>query len=166
MRETLREILQQLHLQGMVEALDKALERAEKAASPVAEVLYRLALEEQRVRQEKSLTNRLKQARMPWDWTLESFPFTQQPGVNPAQIKTLAGLDFVRRAENLVFIGPPGTGKSGLACSLLRQARLIELDPRYVDVIIRRWQEYTGNQAVRQADGLVFDELAADELSP
>ncbi len=122
MREKLREILQQLHLQGMVETLDKELERAEKTASPVAEVLYRLALEERRVRQEKSLANRLKQAKMPWDWTLESFPFSQQPGVNQAQIKTLAGLDFVRRAENLVFIGPPGTGKSGLACSLLRQA--------------------------------------------
>jgi len=122
MREKLREILQQLHLQGMVEALDKELDRAEKAAAPVAEVLYRLALEEQRVRQEKSLANRLKQAKMPWDWTLESFPFAEQPGVNPAQIKTLAGLDFVRRAENLVFIGPPGTGKSGLACALLRQA--------------------------------------------
>jgi len=53
---------------------------------------------------------------------LESFPFAEQPGVNQSQIKTLAGLDFVRRAENLVFIGPPGTGKSGLACSLLRQA--------------------------------------------
>jgi DNA replication protein DnaC len=106
----------------MVEALDKELGRAEKAAIPVFEVLYRLALEEQRVRQEKSLANRLKQAKMPWDWTLESFPFAEQPGVNPTQIKTLAGLDFVRRAENLVFIGPPGTGKSGLACSLLRQA--------------------------------------------
>jgi len=122
MREKLREILQQLHLQGMVEALDNELDRAEKTASPVIDVLYRLALEEQRVRQEKSLANRLKQAKMPWDWTLESFPFTEQPGVNQAQIKTLAGLDFVRRAENLVFIGPPGTGKSGLACSLLRQA--------------------------------------------
>jgi DNA replication protein DnaC len=122
MREKLREILQQLHLQGMVEALDKELERAEKEASPVVDVLYRLALEEQRVRQEKSLANRLKQAKMPWDWTLASFPFTEQPGVSQSQIKTLAGLDFVRRAENLVFIGPPGTGKSGLACSLLRQA--------------------------------------------
>ena len=122
MREKLREILQQLHLQGMVEALDKELARAEKNASPIVDVLYRLALEEQRVRQEKSLANRLKQAKMPWDWTLESFPFAEQPGVNPSQIKTLAGLDFVRRAENLVFIGPPGTGKSGLACSLLRQA--------------------------------------------
>ena len=122
MREKLREILQQLHLQGMVECLDKELQRAEKEPTPIAEVLYRLALEEQRVRQEKSLVSRLKQAKMPWDWTLESFPFAEQPGVNPSQIKTLAGLDFVRRAENLVFVGPPGTGKSGLACSLLRQA--------------------------------------------
>ena len=122
MREKLREILQELHLQGMSNALDKALEKAEKEATPAAEVLYRLALEERRVRQEKSLANRLKQARMPWDWTLESFPFSHQPGVNETQIKTLAGLDFVHRGENLVFIGPPGTGKSGLACSLLRQA--------------------------------------------
>ena len=122
MREKLREILQELHLQGMSNALDKALDQAEKEATPAVEVLYRLALEERRVRQEKSLANRLKQARMPWDWTLESFPFSHQPGVNETQIKTLAGLDFVHRGENLVFIGPPGTGKSGLACSLLRQA--------------------------------------------
>jgi DNA replication protein DnaC len=122
MREKLREILQELHLQGMIEGLDKVLNQAEKNATPVVEVLYRLALEEQRVRHEKSLANRLKQARMPWDWTLESFPFAQQPGVNQTQIKTLAGMDFIRRAENLVLIGPPGTGKSGLACSLLRQA--------------------------------------------
>ncbi len=122
MREKLREILQELHLQGMLECLDQELDRAEKKATPMLELLYRLALEERRVRQEKSLTNRLKQAKMPWDWTLESFPFNQQPGVNQTQIRTLAGMDFVRRAENLVFIGPPGTGKSGLACALLRQA--------------------------------------------
>ena len=122
MREKLREILQELHLQGMIDCLDEELNRAEIKATPMLELLYRLALEERRVRQEKSLTNRLKQAKMPWDWTLESFPFNQQPGVNPTQIKTLAGMDFVRRAENLVFIGPPGTGKSGLACALLRQA--------------------------------------------
>ena len=122
MREKLRESLQALHLQGMIDCLDQELDQAEKKATPLVELLYRLALEERRVRQEKSLTNRLKQAKMPWDWTLESFPFSQQPSVNQTQIKTLAGMDFVRRAENLVFIGPPGTGKSGLACALLRQA--------------------------------------------
>ena len=40
-----------------------------------------------------------------------------------------------------------------------RQARLIELDPKYADVIVRRWQEYAGAQAVREADGVKFDDL-------
>jgi DNA modification methylase len=43
-----------------------------------------------------------------------------------------------------------------------RKARLIELDPKYVDVIVRRWQEWTGQQATREADGMPFDELAPD----
>ena len=41
-----------------------------------------------------------------------------------------------------------------------RQARLIELDPKFVDVIIKRWEDYTGQQAVREDDGVKFDELA------
>ena len=81
-----------------------------------------LLLEEWRHRQERSLAYRLDQAKLPWDWSLETFPFDRQPGVNAAQIKGLAGLGFIPRAENLVFIGPPGTGKSGLAMGLLRQA--------------------------------------------
>jgi hypothetical protein len=50
-----------------------------------------------------------------------------------------------------------------------RQARLIELDPKYVDVIVRRWQSYAGAQAVREVDGVRFDGLVgtaetADEV--
>ena len=41
-----------------------------------------------------------------------------------------------------------------------RQARLMELDPKYVDVIVRRWQTYAGAQATRQADGVAFDQAA------
>ena len=41
-----------------------------------------------------------------------------------------------------------------------RAARLIELDPKYVDVIVRRWQDYSGEQAVRESDELLFDDLA------
>jgi DNA modification methylase len=43
-----------------------------------------------------------------------------------------------------------------------RKARLIELDPKYVDVIVRRWQDWTGQQATREADGVPFDELAPE----
>jgi len=43
-----------------------------------------------------------------------------------------------------------------------RVARLMELDPRYVDVIVRRWQAWTGKAANRESDRVMFDELAAD----
>ncbi len=108
MRETLQQLLGSLRLQGMEQALDTLLAKAEAEALPVAEALHLLLLEERRHRQERSLAYRITQAKLPWDWSLETFPFAQQPGVNAAQIKGLAGLDFVSRAQNLVFIGPPG----------------------------------------------------------
>ena len=43
-----------------------------------------------------------------------------------------------------------------------RKARLMELDPKYGDVIVKRWQEYTGKQAVLEADGRAFDEIARE----
>ena len=43
-----------------------------------------------------------------------------------------------------------------------RVARLIELDPKYADVIVRRWQDWTGQQATRESDGLAFDQAASD----
>lgn len=38
-----------------------------------------------------------------------------------------------------------------------RTARLIELDPKYVDVMVRRWQDFSGGQATRASDGVAFD---------
>ncbi|MBV6795037.1 site-specific DNA-methyltransferase [Xanthomonas euvesicatoria] len=46
-----------------------------------------------------------------------------------------------------------------------RIARLIELDPKYADVIVRRWQDWSGKQATREADGLPFDDQAASSSS-
>ncbi len=46
-----------------------------------------------------------------------------------------------------------------------RLARLIELDPKYVDVIVRRWQDWTSKQATRESDGVLFDDQAASDSS-
>ena len=124
MNQDLHTLLTQLHLMGMAQALDHELQRAEKEASPVSEVVHRLLIQEHVYRQERSQSYRLKQARIPWDWTLKTFPFDQQPGISKAQIQQLAGLSFLERKENIVFIGNPGTGKSGLASGILRQALL------------------------------------------
>ena len=56
-----------------------------------------------------------------------------------------------------------GSGSTLIACEKARRhARLIELDPRYVDVIIRRWQEWTSGVAVLEGGGRSLDELAGE----
>lgn len=56
-----------------------------------------------------------------------------------------------------------GSGSTLIACQKTgRQARLMELDGKYVDVIVRRWQEFTGHKATHAATGATFDEIAAD----
>jgi DNA replication protein DnaC len=124
MRDKLKDLLAQLRFHGMAATLDAEIERAEHEARPASELLYRLLCEEAASRRQRSLAYRLDQAKLPWRWTLDSFPFERQPGVNKAQIKSLADLEFLRRADNVLFIGPPGTGKTGLAIGLLREACL------------------------------------------
>jgi DNA replication protein DnaC len=106
----------------MERVLDAELERAERDGAPAAELVQRLLAEQASFQRERAMVNRLTRAHLPWQWTIDTFPFKQQPGVNKAQIQGLAGLDFVRRAENLVLIGGTGTGKTGIALALLRQA--------------------------------------------
>ena len=58
-----------------------------------------------------------------------------------------------------------GSGTTLIACSKTgRQARLVELDPKYCDVICRRWQELTGGTATLESDGRTFDEVAGERL--
>ena len=122
MREKLHQLLIELRLTAMAEVLNRELDRAEKNGTAVSKVLWRLLSEEKAYRQQRSMLYRLNHAKIPVDWTLETFPFSKQPGVDKSRIMQIADLSFIERAENIVFIGQPGTGKSGLAIGLLRQA--------------------------------------------
>jgi DNA modification methylase len=56
-----------------------------------------------------------------------------------------------------------GSGSTLIACEKTgRRARLMELDPRYADVIVARWQLYTGQQATLEGDGRTFEEIRAE----
>ncbi|UZG49425.1 site-specific DNA-methyltransferase [Caldimonas thermodepolymerans] len=83
---------------------------------------------------------------------------------------TMKPVDLVERAirnssrPGDVVLDPfGGSGTTLIAAEKAgRVARLIELDPKYADVIVRRWQDWTGQQATREADGLAFDQAASD----
>ncbi|MEO8052302.1 MAG: DNA methyltransferase [Acidobacteriota bacterium] len=56
-----------------------------------------------------------------------------------------------------------GSGSTLIGCERRgRKARLMEIDPKYVDCIVRRYQEYTGKQATLEVDGRTFDDVARE----
>ncbi len=122
MRDDLAQLCQSLKLRRLPAILDRELARAEKQGPSYADFLARLLREELHAFQERSLEHRIRRARLPERWALETFPFDQQPGVRKAVIQQLASLDFIPRAENLVLIGETGVGKTGLASGLLLKA--------------------------------------------
>ena len=73
------------------------------------------------------------------------------------------GISIVANNTGLVFDPFGGSGSTLIACEKTgREARLMELDPKYVDVIVRRWQEFTGKQATLESSGATFEQVADD----
>jgi len=167
-RKKVQQVLDELRLKGMAEVLDRELDRAEKNGAPVTQVLHRLLREELKHRRERSMAYRINNAKIPWPWTLQTFPFELQPGVRKHQIQSLAELSFVAKAENIVFIGPPGTGKSGLASGLLRQALIEGYRGRLynaqdlLDEVYASLADQTTPKVVRRLSN--YDLLVIDEL--
>jgi DNA replication protein DnaC len=168
MNEKLHELLSKLRLKGMATALDGEIQRAEKEGASVSEFISRLLFEEQAYRQNQGLLYRLKGAKIPYDWSLKTFPFDRQPGVNKAQINELAGLAFVERGENIVLVGDTGTGKSGLAIGLLRQALLSGYRGRFYnaqDLMDELYASLADRSTARLMKRLCrFDALLIDEI--
>ena len=98
-----------------------------------------------------------------WEAT-DSVPKRAHPFTQPVS-QVERALANSSRPGDLVLDCFGGCGSTLIACERTgRKARLIEGEPKYVDVIVRRWQRYTGQPAV-QGDGRTFDQVAAKRLS-
>lgn len=175
MKDELDQLLRSLRLGRMREIFDEQLKQAEKADLSYTEFLLRLLRPQWHARQEQSLNWRIKKAALPEPWTLESFPYAKQPGVSRKQIRAFAELDFVARAENIVFIGKTGVGKTGLATGILLKAlqngyrglfiRAQDLfDEMYASLADRSTRRLL-NRLIR-IDVLLIDELGYLNLKP
>ena len=105
MSEELEQLLKNLKLRRILEIYEEQLRAADKGDISYTEFLTRLVRAQWQARQETALEWRIGRANLPERWTLETFPFARQPGVNRRQIRGFAELEFIAKAENIVFHG-------------------------------------------------------------
>jgi DNA replication protein DnaC len=114
MNDTLASALRQLRLSGLAQSLDVRLQEAAGHSLSHAEFLELIVQDELAVRADRQISRRIKAAGFR-DWrTLEDFDFSFNPSVKKRQVYDLATGAFVRQGRDVLWLGPPGVGKSHL----------------------------------------------------
>ena len=94
-------------------------------------------------------------------WELKRQRNTVHPTMKPIELIDMAMLD--QPNKKIIYDAFGGSGSTLISCEKNRRdCRMMELDPKYCDVIIKRWQEFTGKQAVHE-NGKTYDELSVAE---
>jgi DNA replication protein DnaC len=175
MNDDLHQLLLNLKLKTITARFDEMYAAAEAASTPIPKFFAELLRAEWHARQEQALTARITRARFPEPWTLETFPFKVQTGVKQRQIRTLAELGFMPGAENVVFIGDTGVGKTGLMISLGRKAAqngyrvlFIKAHDLFEQMFTTRADHSTRKllQSLARIDLLCIDELGYVDIKP
>ncbi|MEK7180153.1 MAG: IS21-like element helper ATPase IstB [Patescibacteria group bacterium] len=114
-RERIESQMRALNLKGMINRYRELADRATEGKLRYEEYLSLLLEEELNGKTDRSFTAKIHKARFPFVKTVEEFDFSFQPGIEEKEVIRLSSLDFIENKENLIFLGPPGVGKTHLA---------------------------------------------------
>lgn len=120
--ERITENLSRLKLPKMAERLPEVSEQARSKDLSYLAFLDRLLEEEVAAKEERRVKTSLKIAGLPFEKTIDEYDFTFQPHLNKRETLALFDLEFLRHKANVIFLGPPGVGKTHLAIALLIKA--------------------------------------------
>lgn len=176
MNEQLAAKLKALHLGGLLAHWDEYLKLAATKRLSHGGLLSHIIDEECRLKRQNACKLRLKRARIPEPFVMETFPFAKQPKLNRKMILALYdSVEYMSARRNIIWLGPTGCGKTGLATSFLTHAidqghsghyvlfaELInELYQSVADhsehKVLKRYQSY---------DCLLIDEIGYVEVEP
>jgi DNA replication protein DnaC len=122
MNETLRSALKKLRLSGLAQTLDVRLQEAAGHGLNHAEFLELILQDELMIRSDRHMNRRLRQAMFREPRMLEDFDFSFNTSIKKKQVYDLATCRFIREARSILWLGPPGTGKSHLCQAVGYQA--------------------------------------------
>ena len=120
--KTLKERLLDLHLKGMEAIIEETLKKAAVDNLTPTDVLLILTDQEMAERKQKLIKYRITQANFPTLKTIDAFNFNFPKSINKANVLSLFDLQFVHQKQNVILMGPPGTGKTHLALAIGYQA--------------------------------------------
>jgi len=169
-------MLKYVRFSALLRNWDRYIGMARKGNYSHVRLLKHVVEEEYKVKKENSRKRRLARAKIPQEHVIETFPFDRQPNLNKKTVLSVYdAFDYIRKSRNILWVGPTGTGKTGLATAFLIQAihhgyngrfilfhELMELlyqavADRSQDATIRKFAAY---------DCLLIDELGYVEVEP
>jgi DNA replication protein DnaC len=176
MDEEIMKMLKYVRLSGLLNNWDHYLKIAQKGNFSHARLLKYVIEEEYKIKKENSRKHRINRARIPEKWVMETFPFNKQPKLNKKKMLNLYdSFNYMQNNQNIIWIGPTGTGKTGLATAFLIQAinkgyngRFI-LFPELIEMLYQSVADHSEAKLIKtfaSYDILLIDELGYVEVEP
>ena len=162
-----------LRIPVSAEQLDGALAEAEKAGCSHLDFLHRLLADQAGQRRARSIARRIKDANFRDLKPLSAFDWNFNPSIPRTQLETLAQCDFLRRQQNVVFVGQSGVGKSHLIQSIGEAACILGFRVYYITsgALVEDLTAALADQTIHERlrhyaryDLLIIDEFGFDKL--
>jgi DNA replication protein DnaC len=176
MDEELRKMLKSLRLSGLLADWDELLAEAQRGRFSHERLLKHVLGAEFRGKGERARLLRRQRARIPEPLEMETFPFDRQPKVDRQRIMSLYDrFDYMTKHENLIWLGPTGCGKTGLATGFLLQALdrgyrgLFIAFPELLTELYASLADHSEAKLLRKYaayDCLLIDEIGYVEVEP
>jgi DNA replication protein DnaC len=118
LNDKIEEQLKALKLKDLIPIYNTIIQQSVKQKLSYEEFLSLLLDHSLSGKNERSINAKIAKARFPFFKTIEQFDFSFQPALNEKEILQLSSLFFIQQKHNIIFLGPPGVGKTHLAIAL------------------------------------------------